>query len=237
MKYYDYLTPADRWDACADLPVEFITAARIMSEYIAEGDKLLDMDGDVGRFALYFADMGCRVTLVDASLSAVEFAKQKATASNTDIQIITGGVNDVSDKDFDFVIARAYASDLDDTVGSIYGKIKDGGCAAIWVISQGYDMQKLLDICPTKLPSELIPNDPKDMFVDVDGCAQCLAGGGFSIERVFSPSGILAHADRSLTACSGDAFVRLMDISMNMCEMDKVLATSACVVFICRKSK
>ncbi|MBQ9161860.1 MAG: methyltransferase domain-containing protein [Clostridia bacterium] len=234
MRYFEHLTPANRWDVCADLPVEFLTAARIISEYVAEGDKLLDLGGDVGRFAMYFSDMGCNVTLADGSVSATEFAKFKASSTSTKISVITGDIRDV-DGSFNTVIARFYDGDLSSLLISIREKLESDGTLALWAMAPAYDMQKLLDVCPKDLPTELIPSDTSALFVDSKAVTDILTENGFAVMRKFSPFGALAHADRALINCSDDAFVKLMDLSTAACESPQIIQASSCVVFICRK--
>ncbi|MBE6693310.1 MAG: class I SAM-dependent methyltransferase [Ruminococcaceae bacterium] len=234
MRYFDHLTPANRWDACADFPVEFLTAARIISEYVAEDDKLLDLEGDVGRFAMYFADMGCNVTLADSSVAATEFAKFKAESASTKLSAVAGNIRAVDGK-FNTVIARFGMGDLSTLLASVSEKLESDGTLILWVMSQAYDMQKLLDICPKDLPTELIPTDTAALFVDCKTVSDILTENGFAVMRKFSPSGALPHTDRALINCSDEAFVRLMNLSMAACESPQIVEASSCVVFICRK--
>ena len=236
MKYFDYLTPANRWDVAADFPVEFLTAARILSEYVAEGDKLLDLDGDVGRLGMYFADMGCEVTLVDKSLSATELAKFKANASPTRLSVICGGISDVDDS-FDFIIARYRDGEISELLNSAAHKLKDNGVLALWITTPACDVQKLLQFCPENLSSDIIPQDYEDVFVNVKRAQKLICDNGFSICRIFSPNGILSMADSSVVATRDDAFVRLMDLSIASCDKDAVTSASTSLIFICNKEQ
>lgn len=237
MKYFDYLTPAERWDAAAEFPVEFLTAARIMSEYVAAGDKLLDLNGDVGRFGMYFADMGCNVTLADRSCPAIELAEAKASAASTKIAFVNGGLCDVADVDFDFVIARFRDGDISELLCDLALKTTDEGMVALWVTTPAYDMQKLLGFSPENLPDDLVPSDSNDLFVDIKRIKQAICDNGFTVLRTFAPTSILTGVDRELVRSSDDTFIRLMDLAISACDTDAVISASASVIFICNKTK
>ena len=236
MKYFDYLTPANRWDAAAEFPVEFLTAARIISEYVAAGDKLLDLDGDVGRLGMYFADMGCSVTLVDRSANAIEFVKYKAKASFTDISVVCGDISNVEDR-FDLIIARYDDNENSERLNSVSQRLKDHGTLALWVTTPAYEVQKLLQLCPDKLPEDIIPADPDNIFVNAKHIKKLLNNNGLSVSRIFSPTGILTMADSSVIASRDDAFVRLMDLSISACDKDAVISASTSLIFICNKEQ
>lgn len=65
------------WRRIAGRP-EFINTCRFLNRYIKPGDKVLDVGGGPGRYSLYLAEKGCKVTLVDLSEENVCFALQKA---------------------------------------------------------------------------------------------------------------------------------------------------------------
>lgn len=72
------------WRRIAGRP-EFINTCRFLNRYIKPGDKVLDVGGGPGRYALYLAQRGCKVTLVDLSEENVRFALQKAKEADLKI--------------------------------------------------------------------------------------------------------------------------------------------------------
>lgn len=74
--FYDDNTEAE-WTRLDRRPIEFEIAKRFLKRIIKPGDKILDMGGGPGRYAVWLAEMGCKVTLGDLSSTNVKFAKKK----------------------------------------------------------------------------------------------------------------------------------------------------------------
>lgn len=78
------------WKRLEEHPYEFEFTIRMMKRYVKPGDKILDIGGGPGRYSLYFAKMGCDVTLVDLSQSNVDLALEKAKEQNVNIKAYCG---------------------------------------------------------------------------------------------------------------------------------------------------
>jgi len=72
------------WQRIAGRP-EFLLTCRFLDRYIKPGDKVLDIGGGPGRYSLYLAQKGCKVTLADLSEENVKFALQKAKEADLKI--------------------------------------------------------------------------------------------------------------------------------------------------------
>ena len=82
-----YNANAEReWSRLDEHPFEFILTTHLMDRYIKPGDKILDIGGGPGRYAIYFAKRGCDVTLVDLSEENVRLALEKADEADVTIQ-------------------------------------------------------------------------------------------------------------------------------------------------------
>ena len=76
------------WTRLERRPIEFQIAKRFLSRVIQPGDRVLDMGGGPGRYALWLAEMGCQVTLADLSLENITLAKKKAEVANLSIRAL-----------------------------------------------------------------------------------------------------------------------------------------------------
>lgn len=75
--YYDENAQKE-WGRLERHPFEFIFTTYMMEKYVRPGSHILDIGGGPGRYALYFAEQGCDVTLIDLSEGNIRLAKQKA---------------------------------------------------------------------------------------------------------------------------------------------------------------
>jgi len=75
--YYDENTQKE-WERLETHPFEFIFTTYMMEKYIRPGQRILDIGGGPGRYAIHFSGQGCDVTLVDLSEGNVRQAQEKA---------------------------------------------------------------------------------------------------------------------------------------------------------------
>ena len=69
---------------------EFLITCRFLDRYIKPGDRVLDIGGGPGRYALRLAERGCDVTLMDLSPGNIRFAKAKAEEQNLTLHAVEG---------------------------------------------------------------------------------------------------------------------------------------------------
>ncbi len=75
--HYDANSEAE-WRRLEEHPFEFLLTTHMMERYIHPGDRILDIGGGPGRYAIHYAKKGCAVILVDLSGGNVAFAREKA---------------------------------------------------------------------------------------------------------------------------------------------------------------
>lgn len=90
--------------------LEFQTTLCYLDKFIPKRGRVLDVGGGPGRYAIYLAKKGCRVSLLDLSPEHIAFAKKQArkekVIGNFD-EFITGSMLDLShfeDNTFDLVL-------------------------------------------------------------------------------------------------------------------------------------
>jgi len=86
--YYDAQVESE-WKRIDSRP-EYLLTCRYLDRYIRPGDKVLDIGGGPGRYALRFAAMGCDVTMLDLSPENVRFAKAKAQELGLPLRAVEG---------------------------------------------------------------------------------------------------------------------------------------------------
>lgn len=96
------------WERLDRHPIEWILTTHELEKTIKPGDSVLDLGGGPGRYALHFARMGCKVTLVDLSEACVNWAKTRAEEESLDIQFLQGDALEVdrllAGRSFDHVL-------------------------------------------------------------------------------------------------------------------------------------
>ena len=84
--YYDE-NALKEWNRLSEHPFEFVLTAYMMEKHIRAGDRILDIGGGPGRYAVHFAKMGCEVTLVDLSEGNIALAKEKCAEAGVSVQM------------------------------------------------------------------------------------------------------------------------------------------------------
>jgi S-adenosylmethionine-dependent methyltransferase len=87
-RYYDAVVEKE-WERIDGRP-EFLLTCRFLDRYIQPGDRVLDIGGGPGRYALRLAQRGCDVTLLDLSTENVRFAQAKAAETSLPIKAVEG---------------------------------------------------------------------------------------------------------------------------------------------------
>lgn len=77
------------WERIDNRP-EFLLTCRFLDRYIKPGQTVLDIGGGPGRYSLYLAKRGCKVTLLDLSRGNVDFALAKAKEQELSLTALQG---------------------------------------------------------------------------------------------------------------------------------------------------
>lgn len=111
--YYDSLGEREwgRLTRPDDGALEFAVTCQAIEDYLPEGARVLDIGAGPGRYSLWLAERGHRVTAADLSPALVAIAREKAAASGASAlidEIVVADARDLSrwaDASFDAVLA------------------------------------------------------------------------------------------------------------------------------------
>lgn len=93
-KYYDD-NPVMEWERLSGFSYEFEITKHYLQKHM-KGKRVLDIGGGPGRYAIYLAEQGYDVTLVDLSEGNIALAKEKATEHNVAIRAYACNALDLS---------------------------------------------------------------------------------------------------------------------------------------------
>jgi len=107
-QFYDE-TAEREWDRMDRNPLEFAMTKRAIEEYGIQGQvDILDVGGGPGRYAIWLAELGHEVTLLDLSNENLLLAKQKAAEAGVELAEFVQGsatqLEQINDQWFDVVL-------------------------------------------------------------------------------------------------------------------------------------
>jgi len=82
-RYYDSFGEREweRLDRPNDGAIEFALTKRVIADYLPDGARVLDIGGGPGRYTIWLAERGHRVTLADLSPTLIAIARDRVAAS------------------------------------------------------------------------------------------------------------------------------------------------------------
>jgi 2-polyprenyl-3-methyl-5-hydroxy-6-metoxy-1,4-benzoquinol methylase len=105
-KFYDETVDYE-WRRLDRHKVEYELTKRFLKRYIRPMDKVLDLGGGPGKYALHLSGLGCDVTLADLSPNNVTFGLDKAKELGLPLQgmcLDSRDLSSVDDAQFDHVL-------------------------------------------------------------------------------------------------------------------------------------
>lgn len=76
----------DEWNRLERHRIEFEITKRYLDKYIPKNSRVFDIGGGPGRYSIYLAQRGHRVTLLDISKKHIEIALEKAKENNVHLE-------------------------------------------------------------------------------------------------------------------------------------------------------
>lgn len=155
----------EEWLRLERHPAEFAITVSYLERYVQPGERVLDLGGGPGRYSLWLAERGCRVTLCDLSEGNVRFAQAKAAERGLPLRALTGDARQADsllEGPFDHVLLMGplyhllEEADRLRAVEASLNLLKPGGCLFAAFINSFagliYDLQD---------PARLLQEDPE----------------------------------------------------------------------------
>lgn len=249
------------WNRFERHPFEFRITTRMMDRYIKQGDRILDIGGGPGRYALYFANKGCDVTLVDLSDENVKFTLEKAGELNINIKAVAGDAREVDNYiegkfDHIFLMGPMYhllnEKDRTKALDAAINLLKDSGRIYISFIQLFSGL-----IYGMKYMPELLLSEPEQVFVDAVLEDKSYGGDAFTkayftlikdIEpfmakfplkktHLFGQEGILSPCEPNILKQPQEIIDKWVEFAEKLCEREELLSYSEHVMYIGEKIK
>ncbi|MCL2698584.1 MAG: class I SAM-dependent methyltransferase [Oscillospiraceae bacterium] len=260
--HYD-ADPQKEWDRLAGGKFEFRLALHFMEQYIKPGDSVLDIGGGPGRYAIWLAQRGCDVTLLDLSEGNIEFAKKKAAEYGVKFKALPGdaryiNANPKLAKKYDHILIMGplyhLVDEMDrtDVMRSAIARLKRGGKLFATFISIIGGLVFLMRECP-----ELITLPAEQNFIKAITSGKDFGGDGFTRAHFSYPDSILPYmkqfplkklhyfAQEGITppfmhrimSLPPEAIDEYYRISLAVCEKPEFLSYSEHLMYIGEKTK
>ncbi len=256
--FYDSSVQAE-WDRLQRHPFEYALTRRYLDRYIKPGDKVLDVGGGPGRYALYLTEKGCDVTLLDLAAGNIEFAKQKAVERGVSLETFVGNAREVDaivDGEFDHILLMGplyhllEEADRAKTIEACLSLLKQGGTIFVSFISSYAGVIYAMKYDPHML-IEPEMTTPVQLFVD----DQPFAGDGFTkayfirhkdvlsfmaqfpLQKLhyFGQESILAPCEENIKAQPQEVIDKWLDVAEQVCEREDLLSYSEHLLYVGRK--
>ena len=248
----------DEWGRIAGRP-EFLLTCRMLDRYIMPGDTVLDIGGGPGRYSLYLAEKGCRVTLFDLSPENVKHAKERADEQGKEIGAICGDVRDIDalvQGQFDSVLLMGpmyhllQERDRINAVQASLRMLRPGGLLFVAFIQMSGGLIYLLREMPEHI---MEPDEERFLTPLVEG--RGYAGAAFTqaffinqnevlpfmsqfpLEKLhlFGQEGVLAPNEHKLMSQPPEVIEAWLDIAEKLCEKEEYLSWSEHLMYVGRK--
>ena len=247
------------WNRIAGRP-EFLLTCRYLDRYINPGDSVLDIGGGPGRYALYLAEKGCDLTLLDLSEANAAFAAAKAKEQGLKIRAMQGDAREA-----DRLVAGLYdhvllmgplyhlldESERVKAVEAALRKLKPGGLLFAAFIHMGGGLVFLL----RELPEQIVePSEERFITPLVQGRSYSGAAftqaffihqnevlpfmSRFSLEKMhlLGQESILAPNERTVMAQPPEIVAAWLDLAEKLCEKEEYLSWAEHLLYIGRKT-
>ena len=248
------------WNRLNNHPVEFELTKRFLRRYIPAGSRVLDVGGGPGRYALWLAEQGCRVALVDLSQVNVDFALAKAAEACLPLRGLQADARDLSalaGEVFDHVLLMGplyHLADAEDrmrVMRSVLALLAPGGTLSASFISAFagiiYAMKEdPLSIMNAELAENFTMAERDEPFAGMSFTQAYFARrqdivpfmNGFGLKKLhfLSAEGMLAPNEGLLLAQPPEVRAAWLDFAEKLCERPDILSFVEHYLYIGRKT-
>jgi len=257
--YYD-TNVEDEWGRIAERP-EFLLTCRMLDRYMRPGDTVLDIGGGPGRYSLYLAAKGCRVTLFDLSSVNAEFALKRAAEQKLTLNAVVGDAREADSllsEQFDHVLLMGpmyhllEEADRNRSVEAALNLLKPGGLIYIVFLNLvsgiTYALQHAPHYIASDLPSEIdfqtcfaekrsFAGDAwtKAYFMEQSEILSVAASLPLEKLHLFGQEGILAPFEKTLMAQPKEIIDLWLDYCEKVWEREELFCLAEHLMYVGRK--
>ena len=159
-EYYDRTVEIE-WSRMDRHPFEFAVSKRHIESILGDSQRIADIGGGPGRYSVYFAEKGHRVTLVDLSENNIKFAESMARQKGINLEkALKGNALDLAtlnDNSFDVVLCMGpiyhliSQDDRNKAIGECLRILKPNGYLVVSFITTYAQTLTVISRTPTKL--------------------------------------------------------------------------------------
>lgn len=261
-RYYDE-NALEEWERLERHPFEFLLTTYMMEKHIHSGDRVLDIGGGPGRYAIHFAKLGCDVTLVDLSQGNIALAREKAEAAGVSIHAHAANCLDLDELglgQFDHVFLMGplyHLQDEEDRIRAVklaLSRLKPQGFLYVSFILAFagilYDLKNagyIAEDCASPAGRRLIdcvvegrnyvgPGFTNVCFYHQDAILPFMARFGLEKQHLFGQEGILAPNERELLSRDETERAQWLSVAKRLLESETLLSYSEHAMYIGKKS-
>lgn len=252
--FYDAGVQAE-WRRLENHPVEFAITKHYLQRYIRPGERVLDLGGGPGRYALWLAQMGCDVVLVDLSPANVAFAREKAARRGLRLQAMAADAREVDalvQGPFDHVLLMGPLYHLlrrEDRVRAVQAcrnLLRPGGTlyASAITAQAGYlyylqnNPADILDAGEAKYLRAMEAGESyageaftQAYFMRVEEMRPFMEEQGFATRHLIGCEGVCSPRERDIAA-NPQLLARWMQLSLALCERAEALCMAEHMLYI-----
>lgn len=261
-QFYDNGTEQE-WKRIENRP-EFLLTCRFLDRYIRPGDTVLDIGGGPGRYSVYLAERGCRVTLLDLSEGNVRAALGHAAEAGVAIEALQGDAchayEVLAGRQFDHVLLMGplyhllEESERTAAVNAALTLLKPGGeLFASFIGMMGgiiYEMKECPESILSQVPMEVEFNRcfiegecysgdafTRAHFTQIDAAEEFMSRFGLEKLHFFGQEGIMSPCEDKIMACPKEVIDAWVDLSEKLCDKPEYLTWSEHLMYVGRKTK
>jgi len=257
-----YNCDCDEWSRLERHPIEFEMTKKVLNEFIDDNSKVLDVGGGSGRYSIYLAQKGHRVTLFDLSETLVKQASENAAKAGVTIQdFIKGNVLELdsllSDQYYDVVLCMGPMYHLLEEAERVaplrqcINKLKSGGIIIIAFISS---YAPLVD-CLKGFPEKIIESKDRFLqylmdgkndkqfgftdayFINPENIEALTSSVGLKTIRIMATEGLGAMVEPSLMQLAEDDFKEWIDFFYKIASNKVIWGSCEHLLYVGRKGE
>ncbi len=248
------------WNRIGNRP-EFLLTCKYLDRYIKKGDNVLDIGGGPGRYSLYLAASGARVTLFDLSEKNIEFALAEAAKNNLSVKSICGDAryaDKLTCEKFDHILLMGpmyhllNETERIEAVNAALNLLKPGGVIFIsFIVTFAgiiYMMKLIPELILSQEPIEILFRETilnnnnfsgqaftQAFFIDQKNIEPFMKQFNLIKLHLIGQESITSPCENNIMNASPEAVEAWLSLAEKLCEREELLSWSEHLMYIAKK--